>query len=131
MKNILLIISLILVATFSQAQSVIKTMLRLPDTGQIQSYTNTFGEDHDFTNYAPFFIANGDGTVSDTITGLMWQQTDGGEMTIENALDYCNNLMLAGFSDWRLPKADESFSILNHQFSNPALNSTVFSNSPA
>lgn len=101
-------------------------MLRLPDTGQTSSYTNTFGEDHDYTIFSPGFNINGNATVTDTITGLMWQQTDGGEMTIEDAVVYCNNLTLAGFSDWRLPNAHESFSILNHQFTNPAIDAGVF-----
>lgn len=117
------IISFLFGAVLSFGQSVPKTMLRLPDTGQHLSYTNTFGEDHDYTLNPPFFINNGDGTVTDTVTGLMWQQTDGGEMTIENAELYCSNLTLGGYSDWRLPDAHESFSILNHQNNNPALSS--------
>ena len=113
------------------AQTVVKTMLRLPDTGQNSSYTNTFGEDNDFNINIPFFIINGDGTVTDTITGLMWQQADGGEMTIENAVIYCSTLTLAGYTDWRLPNAHESFSILNHQNVNPSLDNTVFPTSLA
>ncbi len=101
-------------------------MLRLPDTGQTTSYTGTFGEDADFTINAPWFALNGDGTVTDTITGLMWQQLDGGEMTIEAAEAYCADLELAGHADWRLPTAHEAFSILNHQYSNPALDGLVF-----
>lgn len=131
MKTVNLLISIILYATQMQAQIVFRSMLRLPDTGQIQSYTNTFGEDHDFNFNAPFFNINGNGTVTDTITGLMWQQNDGGEMTIENAIDYCNNLVLGGFSDWRLPNAHEAFSIINHQNANPALNTSIFTASVA
>ena len=110
----------------SFSQIVTKSMLRLPDTGQTNSYTNTFGEDNDYNFNAPYFIVNGNGTVTDTITGLMWQQADGGEMTIQSAINYCNNLSLGGHSDWRLPNAHESFSILNEQNTNPALNSSVF-----
>ncbi|MEI8137624.1 MAG: DUF1566 domain-containing protein, partial [Bacteroidota bacterium] len=113
------------------SQSVSKTMLRLPDTGQTSGYTTTFGEDNDYTINAPFFVVNGNGTVSDTLTGLMWQQADGGEMTIENATTYCSTLSLGGYSNWRLPSAHEAFSILNHQNNNPALNTTVFTTSIA
>ena len=108
-----------------------KTMKRLPDTGQTQSFTNTFGEDSDYTIYPPFFIINGDGTVTDTVTGLMWQQTDGGEMTIEAAETYCADLVLGGYDDWRLPTAQEAFSILNHGTGNPALDAAVFANTGA
>ena len=85
------------------AQTLPKTTRRLPDTGQIQSFTNTFGEDADYPINPPFFRNNNNGTGTDTATGLMWQQTDGGEMTFENATTFCENLTLAGFSDWRLP----------------------------
>ena len=81
---------------FVFAQPVQKTMKRLPDNGQTTSYTNTFGEDHDYNNNAPFFMINGNGTITDTITGLMWQQTDGGEMTIDAAITYSQTLTLGG-----------------------------------
>jgi len=129
-KNIVLVLLLIIATNFF-AQSVSKTMLRLPDTGQTTSYTSTFGEDNDYTIYSPYFTLNGNGTVTDTITGLMWQQTDGGEMTIENATTYCSTLTLAGYTDWRLPNAHESFSILNQQNVNPSLDNLVFPTSLA
>lgn len=110
----------------SSAQSIKKTMLRLPDTGVTSSYTNTFGEDNDYYIFMPFFLNNGNGTLLDTVTGLMWQQSDGGEMTFEDAILYCNNLNLGGYTDWRLPNAHEAFSILNHQLNNPALDAAVF-----
>lgn len=124
----------VLVLAFSQlifAQTLPKTMLRLPDTGQTHSYTNTLGEDADYIINPPFFQLNSDGTVTDAVTGLMWQQTDGGEMTFESAETYCQNLTLGGYSDWRLPTAQEAFSILNHDWQNPPLDPSVFPNSGA
>lgn len=112
-------------------QGVFKTMLRLPDTGQDASFTNTPGEDSDYKINPPFFLVPGDGTVIDTVTGLMWQQSDGGEMSFESAENYCQNLILGGFSDWRLPNAQEAFSILNHGRQNPPLDPAVFPNSGA
>lgn len=109
-----------------RAQNVEKTMRRLPDTGQTQSFTATFGEDADYTVHAPFFENNGNGTITDTVTNLMWQQTDGGEMTFEAAAAYCDNLTLGGYDDWRLPSAQEAFSILNHGNNNPAINTAFF-----
>ena len=124
-------ISFILITTFSFGQSVTKTMSLLPDTGQNLSYTTTFGEDNDYNINVPSYTNNGNGTITDNITGLMWQQVDGGEMIIENATNYCDNLALGGFSDWRLPSPMESFSILNHQNNNPAMNTTFFTASLA
>lgn len=106
-------------------------MLRLPDTGETISYTSTFGEDNDYTINPPFFLIHGDGTATDTVTGLMWQRTDGGEMTIENARIYVDTLTLGGYTNWRLPKANEAFSILNHQRTNPALDTNVFTRTAA
>ena len=99
---------------------------RLPDTGQTISYTATPGEDADFTFNPPSFTDNGDGSITENITKLMWQKTDGGEMTFENAAIYCNNLTLAGYTDWRLPTAEELFSINNFGRLNPALNTVYF-----
>jgi Protein of unknown function (DUF1566) len=103
-------------AAFAQST---KTMLRLPDTGQNMGYTTTFGEDNDYTINPPHFYNNLNGTLSDTVTGLMWQRIDGGEMTVENAAIYADTLTLSGFTDWRLPTAREAFSILNLQNNNP------------
>ena len=61
----------------------------------------------------------------------MWQQKDGGEMTIENAVIYCDTLTLGGYTDWRLPTAHEAFSINNLQYVNPALDTNVFNKTPA
>jgi hypothetical protein len=126
MKKKLLLGIIIINSTLFFGQSVSKTIQQLPDTGETQSYTTTFGEDHDYLINTPSFTNNNNGTITDNVTGLMWQQVDGGEMTIENAVTYCDNLVLGGFSDWRLPTPIESFSIINHQNSNPAINTNFF-----
>ena len=131
MKKIPLFLLFFLLVHTLFGQSIAKTMLKLPDTGQTGDYTPTFGEYSDYTINAPIFIKNNNGTVTDTITGLMWQQADGGEMTIENTRIYADTLTLAGFTDWRLPNAHESFSILNHQKTNPAIDATYFTTTAA
>jgi hypothetical protein len=42
-------------------------------------------------------------TVIDPKTGLMWQRGETGEMNWERAKSYCQNLLLAGYTDWQLP----------------------------
>jgi len=126
MKKKLLFGFLLLNSTLFFGQSVSKTIQLLPDTGQTQSYTTTFGEDHDYLINTPSFTNNNNLTITDNVTGLMWQKGDGGEMTIENAITYCDNLVLGGYSDWRLPIPIEAFSILNHQNSNPAIDTNYF-----
>ncbi len=72
------------------------------------------------------FKDNGDGTVTDEATGLMWQQSDSGKgMNWEETLAYAENLELAGHSDWRLPNAKELQSILDYS-SIPAINQKFF-----
>ncbi len=61
------------------------------------------------------FVDNGDGTISDLATGLMWQQGDSGDtLNWEQALAYAEGLVLAGFDDWRLPNAKELQSIVDY-----------------
>ena len=61
------------------------------------------------------FTDNGNGTVTDRATGLMWQQADSDSgMNWEAALAYAEGLDLAGYRDWRLPNAKELQSILDY-----------------
>lgn len=73
------------------------------------------------------FIANGDGTVTDLRTGLMFQQiTPEERMTWEDALNYCETLSLAGHEDWRLPTAEELRAMVDHGTFSPAVDSEIF-----
>lgn len=127
-KNKIFFVTVLFLGAFhyTLAQSVLKSMKKLPDTGQTTSYTNTPGEDSDYNINPPYFINNGNGTITDTVTGLMWQQVDGGEMTFDKALIYANDLVLGGYSDWRMPSVLELNSLLNHDKNNPALNTSFF-----
>ncbi|MCP4413894.1 MAG: DUF1566 domain-containing protein, partial [Gammaproteobacteria bacterium] len=61
------------------------------------------------------FTDNGDSTVTDNATGLMWQQNDNGNFyNWEEALSFAENFNLAGHSDWRLPNAKELQSIADY-----------------
>ena len=71
------------------------------------------------------FADNGDGTITDNVTGLMWQKDDGGEMTWEQAPAYAKQFAGGGHHDWRLPTPRELFSILDHG-RNPALDPKSF-----
>jgi len=60
------------------------------------------------------FIDNRDGTVLDKGTGLMWLITDDGyDRAFVEAYNYCLDLELAGFKDWRLPTLNELEGIAN------------------
>ena len=61
------------------------------------------------------FHDNGDGTITDRATGLMWGKADSEEgMDWEHALSYAAGVKLAGYSDWRLPNAKELQSIVDY-----------------
>ena len=60
------------------------------------------------------FVDNGDGTITDNETGLMWQQDDEStERSFHDALGYYLSLTLGGHSDWRLPSLEELESLLS------------------
>ena len=66
---------------------------------------DTYGQ-NDFTD-------NGDGTINDLSSGLIWQQADSlYALNWGGALSYCENLTLGGVDDWRLPDIKELFSIV-------------------
>ena len=71
-------------------------------------------------------LDNGDGTVTDTKTALMWQQGEPGEMTWADAITYCDNTQLAGYDDWRLPNMNELQSIVDYHEYAPSGNTTAF-----
>jgi hypothetical protein len=107
----------------------IKTMSHLPDTGQTRHFAA--GDDSEHPNRPLAYTVNGDGTVTDKVTGLLWQQADSGEMTWEHARDYCAALSLGGKSGWRLPSNQELFSILNHNNGKPAIDTNAFTRTEA
>jgi hypothetical protein len=84
-------------------------------------------------------VDNGDNTVTDTATGLMWQQLEVVDelnavspMTWEEALSYCETLELAGYDDWRLPNINELQSITDYEkavsANDPAIDTGFFPN---
>ncbi len=67
-------------------------------------------------------VDNGDGTVTDTVTGLMWQKaTAPGTYTWQAALDYAESLTLAGKTDWRLPDINELQTLVDDSTHSPAV----------
>lgn len=65
------------------------------------------------------FIDNGDGTITDRATGLMWSQNDSKEgMTWKDALAWVqekNNKNYLGHNDWRLPNIKELQSLTDYE----------------
>lgn len=88
------------------------------------------------------FVNNGDGTVTDTNTGLMWARCSGGQSgadcasgtayleTWQSALTYAENATLAGYDDWRLPNQRELLSLIDYSTVNPAIDEIFFPATP-
>jgi len=107
---------------------------KLPDTGQTKCYSATgavigckgTGQDGAYSSNPLSYVNNGNGTVTDKVTGLMWQQQDdntrynGYQATGEyndvynpSTDDVCASLELGGYADWRLPTIGELTLLIN------------------
>ncbi len=56
------------------------------------------------------FVDNGNGTVTDTQTNLMWTKSGfqfDSAMSWDGAMSRCQSFSIAGISGWRLPNKDE------------------------
>jgi hypothetical protein len=116
------------------------TVFKLPDTGQTTCYDifgNTIncsstGQDGAYTINPMSYTDNGDGTVTDNNTGLVWQKQDDGNRynwyqasgtfdatSNPTSQNVCGSLNLGGFSDWRMPTKKELMGIVNYSIQSP------------
>jgi len=90
------------------------------------------------------YTLHGDGTVTDIATGLMWQRCSLGQTwdgstcngsastyKWQGALPQGDSNSFAGYNDWRLPNVNELLSIAAYDRHTPAINTTVFPNTPS
>lgn len=106
---------------------------RIVDTG-VQKFFNTsqeiaapqqgeafYGQDAQFDGNQASYRDNGDGSITDLVTGLMWTKTpdlngDGSidaadKLTYSEALIYAQSVGVGGYSDWRVPSIKELYSL--------------------
>ncbi|SDR99398.1 Protein of unknown function [Polaribacter sp. KT25b] len=63
------------------------------------------------------FIDNGDKTITDKASGLMWSKDDSKKgLDWKSALYYAEHSELAGYSDWRLPNVKELQGIVDYDY---------------
>ncbi len=106
------------------------------DTGQNSCYDNSdeipcpnagsdfYGQDAQYFGNQPSYVDNGDGTVTDLNTGLMWQQDPGDKMTYAQAVAGADSFNLAGYTDWRLPTIKELYSLIDFRGTDPSAGAT-------
>jgi hypothetical protein len=76
------------------------------------------------------YTDNGDMTVTDNGTALVWQQTVSGKYTLAAAIAYCGGLNLGGYQDWRLPSIVELISLVDMNPAGGTINTTYFPSAP-
>ena len=79
---------------------------------------NFYGQDANYSINPPDLTDNEDGTVTDNLTGLMWEQKtteteQNSYTTYSEAASYCEDLSLGGNNDWRVPTRREFSTLLN------------------
>ena len=94
------------------------------DTGQATYYSDSariskpgtgdefYGQDAQYAGNLPQYRNNGDGTVSDGVTGLMWSKALLGKMTYAEMAVAANDSRLGGYADWRVPTIKELYSLI-------------------
>ncbi|WP_207678748.1 Lcl domain-containing protein [Desulfonema magnum] len=129
----------------SQETVITDVLYTVTDTGQEKCYNASsniacpgsgqafYGQDAQHTGAVPDFTDNGDGTVTDNNTGLMWQKsadTDGdGDIDAADKLTWTeiqaypvtlNVQNFGGYSDWRVPSIKELYSLTEFSGSDPS-----------
>jgi len=94
------------------------------DTAQTSCYDDTgrvvspgpgqpfYGQDAQFRGPRPAYRDNGNGTVTDLNTGLMWQKDPGDKVTWAQAVAGAATCRTGGYSDWRLPTIKQLYSLI-------------------
>lgn len=114
----------------------------IPDTMQSACLSDTseiacpavgaayFGQDAQYDSTQPSYLDNGDGTITDTVTGLMWVKSpdlngDGqikaeDKRSFPDAMSEAAGFDLAGYDDWRVPTIKELYSLMDFRGVDPS-----------
>ncbi|MDP7566964.1 MAG: DUF1566 domain-containing protein, partial [Flavobacteriales bacterium] len=92
------------VSDFFDNSSIIST----PTNGQV-----FYGQDAQYSGNQPSYTNNGDGTITDNVTGLMWEKDMGIKISYPDAFTKAANSNLGGYADWRVPTIKELYSLAN------------------
>ena len=91
--------------------------------------TAFYGQDAQHPSKKSSYRNNGDGTISDMVTGLMWTQTTdrngdaainkADKLTYADAIKSASKVTLGGYNDWRLPTIKELYSLIRFNGQEP------------
>lgn len=112
------------VINFATAETPNK--VTIPDTGQLKCYNNYrqidfpdeksrfYGQDAQYETHPMNYVDNGDGTVTDLVTGLMWSKSVNKiKVSLSQAHKMAERLELGGYTDWRVPNIKELYSLIH------------------
>ncbi len=123
-STIMLGIACMLYATADAGAQFVNTY-PIVDTRQSACYNNTaqiaapvpgqafFGQDAQHAGNQPQYRDNGDGTVTDLVTGLTWVKARGAKVSWEKALADATACRVGGHADWRMPTIKELYSLID------------------
>jgi hypothetical protein len=118
------------VIMFSHLAAALAADFSIVDTGQNGCYDNAgfeidcpssgeayFGQDAQHAGAQPAYKDNGDGTITDLNTGLIWVKSPDlvTKSTWEQAMDGAASCTVGGYTDWRLPNIKELYSLMNFE----------------
>ncbi|MDC0335596.1 DUF1566 domain-containing protein [Pseudodesulfovibrio sp.] len=95
------------------------------DTGQNACFNNSRqidcpepvddfnGQDAQYKGKQPTYINNGDGTITDQVTGLMWVKARGEKQSFSSAMKGAQECRVGGYTDWRAPTIKELYSLID------------------
>jgi len=117
--------SVVLVLMILDANLISQTeTYKVVDTGVRDFYNNSsiidspnpgddfFGQDANYDGNNPSYIDNGDGTITDLVTGLMWEKDMGTKISYDDAFIKADTSRLGGHDDWRVPSLKELYSLI-------------------
>lgn len=112
-------------ALIATAASAATLSYPVVDTRQATSYDDTsetrapikgnafYGQDAQYEGVQPDYCNNGDGTITDNITGLMWIKAPERDLsTFKEAAKNASICRIGGYNDWRLPTIKELYSLI-------------------
>ncbi|MBL0170348.1 MAG: DUF1566 domain-containing protein [Gemmatimonadaceae bacterium] len=131
------------VVTMNSASSVTATFSVVapgwPDSGtrfctdllaSVTCPAGVVGQDGFYAINVPNYVVVG-GRVQDPITGLVWERSPSiANFTQAAAITYCDDLVLDGATDWRVPSLLELLSIADFGSTGPAFTSSAFPGIP-
>ncbi len=89
-----------------------------PQTGE-----RFHGQDGNYSGLQPSYRDNGDGTVSDQVTGLMWsKEVDLRKVSLQEAMRMARKMRLGGHRDWRVPTIKELYSLIDFRGNTGSMN---------